>query len=146
MRRQISIQLKLSCTRYAASLRREPGAECNTRMKMTLEELRKQIDALDLQLVELLNKRARTVLKIGHLKAAYSMPVHEPAREKVVYANARAANKGPLPNIELTRIFERLIDVMRSLEMHESDVEKNAQAVAPGLATDAEASETGKKQ
>jgi chorismate mutase len=113
---------------------------------MTLEELRKQIDALDLQLVDLLNKRATTVLKIGHLKAAISMPVHEPAREKVVYANARAANNGPLPDIELTRIFERLIDVMRSLEMHESDVEKNAQAVAPGLATDAEAPETGKKQ
>jgi chorismate mutase len=113
---------------------------------MTLEELRKQIDALDLQMVELLNKRACTVLKIGHLKAAISMPVHEPAREKVVYANVRTANKGPLPDIELTRIFERLIDVMRSLEMHELEAEKNAQAVAPGLATDAEAPETGKKQ
>jgi len=113
---------------------------------MTLTELRTQIDALDLQLVDLLNKRACTVLKIGHLKAAISMPVHEPAREKVVYANARAANKGPLPDIELIRIFERLIDVMRSLEMHESDVEKNAQAVAPGIATDAETPETGKRQ
>jgi len=113
---------------------------------MTLDELRQQIDALDLQLVELLNRRATTVLEIGLLKAAHSMPVHEPAREKVVYANARAANNGPLPDIELTRIFERLIDVMRSLEMHESDMEKNAQAVAPGLATDAEAPETGKKQ
>jgi chorismate mutase len=114
--------------------------------EMTLEELRKQIDALDLQMVELLNKRACTVLKIGHLKAAISMPVHEPTREKVVYANVRAANKGPLPDIELTRIFERIIDVMRSLEMHELEAEKNAQAVAPGLATDAEAPETGKKQ
>jgi chorismate mutase len=74
------------------------------------------------------------------------MPVHEPAREMVVSANARAANKGPLPDIELTRIFERLIDVMRSLEMHESDIEKNAQAVAPGQGAGAETPETGKRQ
>jgi chorismate mutase len=112
---------------------------------MTLEELRKQIDVLDCQLVELLNERARTVLEIGHLKAAAALPVYEPAREKVVYSNVRAANKGPLPDIELTRVFERLIDVMRSLEMHESDLEKNAPAVAPGHATGAETPETGKK-
>jgi chorismate mutase len=113
---------------------------------MTLKELRTQIDALDLQLVDLLNKRATTVLKIGHLKAAHAMPVHEPAREKVVYANARAANHGPLPDIELIRIFERLIDVMRSLEMHESDMEMNAQANEPGQGVGAETPETGKKQ
>jgi chorismate mutase len=113
---------------------------------MTLEELRKQIDVLDRQLVELLSERARAVLRIGHLKIAASLPVHEPAREKVIYSNVRAANKGPLPDIELTRIFERLIDVMRSLEMHESELEKNAQALAPGRGTGAKAPETGNKQ
>ena len=50
---------------------------------MTLEELRDQIDALDRQLVELLSERARAALMIGHLKASTSLPVYEPAREKV---------------------------------------------------------------
>jgi hypothetical protein len=51
-----------------------------------------------------------------------------------------------LPDIELTRIFERLIDVMRSLEMHESELEKKALAAAQGQATGAQAPETGNKQ
>ena len=113
---------------------------------MTLEELRHQIDALDRQLVELLSERARAAQMIGHLKVATALPVYEPSREKVIYANVRAANKGPLPDIELTRIFERLIDVMRSLEMHESELEKKALAAAQGQATGVQAPETGNKQ
>jgi len=99
---------------------------------MTLEELRDQIDALDRQLVELLSERARAALMIGHLKVATSLPVYEPGREKVIYANVRAANKGPLPDIELTHIYERIIDVMRALQRDELASERNAQAVTSG--------------
>jgi chorismate mutase len=135
---------------------------------MTLEELRNRIDVLDRQLVELLNERARAALLIGHLKAATSLPVYEPAREKVIYNNVRANNKGPLPDIELTHIYERIIDVMRALQRNELASERHAQAIAAGRpvdpsaprATDAlrvdlghgtgaeqpEASETGKKK
>jgi chorismate mutase-like protein len=128
---------------------------------MTLEELRNQIDALDRQLVELLSERARAALRIGHLKAATSLPVYEPAREKVIYANVRAANKGPLPDIELTHIYERIIDVMRALQRDELASERNALAHAsgspvtglgrggddaPGHGTGAKTPETGNKQ
>jgi chorismate mutase len=99
---------------------------------MTLEELRDQIDVLDRQLVELLSERARAAQMVGHLKAATSLPVYEPAREKVVYANVRAVNKGPLPDIELTHIYERIIDVMRALQRNELASERNAQALASG--------------
>ena len=97
---------------------------------MTLEELRNRIDALDRQLVELLSERARAALMIGHLKAATSLPVYEPAREKTIYANVREANKGPLPDIELTHIYERIIDVMRALQKNELASERNALAHA----------------
>ncbi len=127
---------------------------------MTLEELRNRIDVLDRQLVELLNERARAALLIGHLKAATSLPVYEPAREKVIYSNVRANNKGPLPDIELTHIYERIIDVMRALQRNELASERHAQAIASGQGTGApqpqrqtpvagdpyEAPETGKKQ
>jgi chorismate mutase len=127
---------------------------------MTLEELRAQIDILDRKLVELLSERARAAQTIGHLKVATSLPVYEPAREKVIYANVRAANKGPLPDIELTHIYERIIDVMRSLQRDELASERNAQAdttgsPATGLGrggdpsghgAGAHAPETGKKQ
>jgi chorismate mutase len=127
---------------------------------MTLEELRDQIDVLDRQLVELLSERARAALMIGHLKVATSLPVYEPAREKIIYANVRAANKGPLPDIELTHIYERIIDVMRALQRNELASERNALANPSGLpateqdrggdssghGTGAQTPETGKKQ
>jgi chorismate mutase len=131
---------------------------------MTIEELRIRIDALDRQLVELLSERARAAQMIGYLKAATSLPVYEPNREKIIYGNVRAANKGPLPDIELTHIYERIIDVMRSLQRNELASQRNAQAAqsegeAAGHAAGAqspqqsrtagdpcEAPETGKKQ
>jgi chorismate mutase len=113
---------------------------------MTLEELRLQIDALDRQLVELLSERARAAQMIGHLKAATSLPVYEPTREKVIYANVRAANRGPLPDIELTHIYERIIDVMRALQSNELASERNAQARTPGQAAGGATPETGNKQ
>jgi chorismate mutase-like protein len=94
---------------------------------MTIEELRKRIDVLDRQLVELLSERARAALTIGHLKAATSLPVYEPNREKVIYRNICAANQGPLPDSELTHIYERIIDVMRSIQRDELASERNAQ-------------------
>jgi len=119
---------------------------------MTLEELRERIDVLDRQLVELLSERARAALMIGHLKVKTSLPVYEPAREKIIYANVRAANKGPLPDIELTHIYERIIDVMRALQRNELASERNALANAsgssspdlPGQGTGAATPETGK--
>jgi chorismate mutase len=108
---------------------------------MTIEELRIRIDELDRKLVELLSERARAAQMIGHLKAATSLPVYEPDREKIIYANVRAANQGPLPDIELTHIYERIIDVMRALQRNELASQRNAQAAqsvgALGHAADA---------
>ena len=61
--------------------------------------------------------------------------VYEPNREKIIYSNVRAANKGPLPDIELMHIYERIIDVMRALQRNELASERNAQAHAPGKRT-----------
>jgi chorismate mutase len=97
---------------------------------MTLEELRKQIDDLDRQLVVLLSQRAETALQAGRLKVATELPIYEPAREKTIYENVRQANQGPLPDLELVHIFERIIDVMRSLQKNELASQRNALAQA----------------
>jgi len=97
---------------------------------MTIEELRIRIDELDRKLVELLSERARAAQMIGRMKASTSLPVYEPERERVVYANVRAANEGPLADIELTHIYERIIDVMRALQRNELASQRNAQAAA----------------
>jgi hypothetical protein len=58
----------------------------------------------------------------------------------------RAANKGPLPDIELTHIYERIIDVMRALQRDELASERNAQAKESGHGIGASDAETGNKQ
>ena len=49
-----------------------------------LEQLRVQIDALDHQLVDLLNARAKVVVEIGKVKQRRNEPIYAPEREKEV--------------------------------------------------------------
>jgi chorismate mutase len=83
---------------------------------MDIADWRKRIDELDLQIVALISARAQAAQEIGKLKRSIAMPVYEPNRERVIFENVRAANPGPLPDIELTHIYERIIDVMRALQ------------------------------
>jgi len=86
---------------------------------MDIEGWRKKIDELDAKLVALLSERARAAVEIGKLKRNTSMPVYEPDRERVVFENVQAANRGPLPGRDLVRIYERIIDVMRNIQKEE---------------------------
>jgi chorismate mutase-like protein len=81
-----------------------------------LAECRKNIDRIDMQLIALLNERARVAEIIGEVKRGQSMPVYEPKREDQVYKNIIENNHGPLPADAVRRIFERVIDEMRNLQ------------------------------
>ena len=78
-----------------------------------------KIDELDRQIVALISERAVAAQAIGKLKRTTSLPVYEPNRERVIFENVRAANRGPLPDMELMHIYERIIDVMRALQRNE---------------------------
>ncbi len=78
--------------------------------------LRKQIDAIDEQLVRLLNERSSFALAIGRLKEHAREPIYQPAREAEVLAHVRTINTGPLDDAAMTRLFERVIDEARRLE------------------------------
>jgi chorismate mutase len=86
---------------------------------MEIEDWRRKIDELDRQIVALLSERAHAAQAIGKLKRSTALPVYEPNRERVIFENVRAANRGPLPDIELTHVYERIIDVMRALQRDE---------------------------
>jgi chorismate mutase len=81
-----------------------------------IEALRRRIDAIDAQLVSLLNQRAACALDVGRLKEAAGLPVYQPDREADVLERVRQANNGPLDAAALTRLFERIIDEARRLE------------------------------
>lgn len=86
---------------------------------MDIADWRRKIDEIDRQIVALLNQRAAVAHEIGKLKRSTDLPVYEPSRERVIFENVRAANEGPLPDIELKHIYERIIDVMRALQKDE---------------------------
>jgi chorismate mutase-like protein len=81
-----------------------------------LEEYRVAIDALDLRLLELLNDRTRVVENIGRVKRAAKLPIYEPKREDQVFENVTTHNRGPLTPEAVKRIFERIIDEMRTIQ------------------------------
>ena len=81
-----------------------------------MDHCRKQIDALDEKLVELLNARAAHALEIGRLKDSVGLETYQPQREIAVLEQARSANRGPLDAGAITRLFERIIDENRRLE------------------------------
>ena len=81
-----------------------------------LEKFRQEIDAIDLELLALLTRRTRVVERIGQVKESVDLPVYEPKRENAVFRNVTENNTGPLDGDALQRIFERIIDEMRSLQ------------------------------
>jgi len=81
-----------------------------------LAECRRQIDLVDLKILALLNERTAIVHEIGRIKQALALPVYEPKREEQVFENITANNHGPLTGDALKRIFERIIDEMRTIQ------------------------------
>jgi chorismate mutase len=81
-----------------------------------IARLRDRIDELDRQLVALLSDRARCALAIGTFKERAGLPIYQPLREAEVLRNVRAANRGPLDDDAIVRLFERIVDEARRLE------------------------------
>ena len=86
---------------------------------MDIEGWRRKIDELDRQLVRLINERAECAHEIGKLKRNSAMPIYEPDREKIIFQNIARANQGPLSDVQLRQVYERLVDVMRQLQRDE---------------------------
>ena len=86
---------------------------------MDIAEWRLKIDDLDRKLVALINERARCADEIGKLKRNSSLPVYEPDRERIIFENIQRENRGPLTEVQLRQIYERLVDVMRQIQRDE---------------------------
>lgn len=92
-----------------------------------LDGCRDRIDELDRRLVELLNERTRIVEELGELKEQLGMGIYEPRREDEVFSNVLSANRGPLPPDALRRLFERIVDEMRTLQRLNREARKARQ-------------------
>ena len=83
-------------------------------MSGDIDKLRAEIDALDTELVELLQRRARLAQRIGALKGG--APAYRPEREAGVLRRVAAQAGAPLPAAALARVFREVISACRGLE------------------------------
>lgn len=83
---------------------------------VNLKVLRGQIDKFDLQLLELLNKRAAIASQIGKVKSEQGGDVFSASREQEVLTNILDANDGPLAEVSLRAIFRELISGSRAIQ------------------------------
>lgn len=82
----------------------------------SLESLRSEIDALDAQMVELLNRRAELARTIGALKGRDDRPYFTPERERAVFERLARLNEGPLLPDQLRSIYREIVSAARALE------------------------------
>ena len=81
-----------------------------------LQGLRLQIDAVDRELLALLNRRASLSLEVGRVKANTSGPVFRPQRERQILDNLASENSGPLPEEHLRSIWHEIFASSRTLQ------------------------------
>jgi chorismate mutase / prephenate dehydratase len=86
-----------------------------------LAHLRTQIDAVDQELVALLQKRAQLACDVGEVKKLIDAPVYRPERESQILSafampESRAKHPGPLQPAALQAVFREVISACRELE------------------------------
>jgi chorismate mutase len=83
---------------------------------LNLEDLRREIDAVDRKILELVRERVELVMKVGEYKRERKMPVYDPARESEMLERLSNAAVPPLDGHTIRRVFERLVDESRRIE------------------------------
>ncbi|MGB6009151.1 prephenate dehydratase [Castellaniella sp.] len=87
-------------------------------LQASLEPLRARIDALDEQILVLLNQRAQAALQVGDVKKRFDAagPVLKPEREALIIRRLQTINGGPLPESAVAAIWGQVISACRGLE------------------------------
>lgn len=83
---------------------------------MSIEDCRAEIDAIDNELLRLLNERARLALLVGESKRAAGLALCDRDREREVLERACTSNHGPLDERAVTNLFRLIIAESRRMQ------------------------------
>ena len=83
---------------------------------MTIEDWRVEIDKIDAELLRLLNARAEISLRVGESKRVAGLSVCDRGREREVIERAQRANREPLDDGAVERLFRAVIRESRRLQ------------------------------
>ena len=85
-------------------------------MSRALADLRVDIDALDQEILALLNRRALVAEEVGEVKKREGTPFFRPDRVASVIARIQAANQGPLKAQHIAAVWNEIMSACLSLE------------------------------
>lgn len=85
-------------------------------MARTLPELRIAIDAVDRELLDLLNRRAGLAHEVGEIKRDEGSTVFRPEREAQVISGLQQVNAGPLKHDSVAHVWREIMSACRALE------------------------------
>lgn len=88
---------------------------------MTIEDWRNEINALDEELLRLLNRRARLASTIGESKMASGLSLCDHTREREVIERMCAANEGPLDDRAIVELFRAVIHESRRIQSRNAE-------------------------
>lgn len=81
-----------------------------------IENPRTEIDAIDSEILRLLNRRAEIALRVGAVKAEKDASMVDPNRESEVLSRLTSENPGPFDSTSIENIFQRIIDESLALQ------------------------------
>ncbi len=84
---------------------------------MKLEDCRKKIDAIDADIVELLNKRAEIVKEVGRLKMKAGLPIVDLERENQILRLVCHGSGGGLDDDSVVKIYRQIIKESRQIQV-----------------------------
>lgn len=85
----------------------------------TIKDFRNQIDKVDNEILELLNKRMDFVKEIGNLKQTSGTSIYRPEREKDILNRLKKLSNGYVNDLAIEAIFAEIFAVSRNLEFPE---------------------------
>jgi 3-deoxy-7-phosphoheptulonate synthase / chorismate mutase len=100
-----------------------------------LQELRSQVDVINLQILELLNKRASIAADIGKVQAQLGTSFYDPQREAFMLEQLERNNKGPFSNETIKALFREIFRASMALEEKEARAKILVQRKSPDQST-----------
>lgn len=82
----------------------------------SLDELRVKIDAIDVELLRLLNERAKVAKDIGAIKSREGLPIYSPEREDRVIRSLIDRSEGPLTPEAIRAIYCEIMSAALAVE------------------------------
>ncbi|WP_018968721.1 prephenate dehydratase [Rubritalea marina] len=83
---------------------------------MPLDDIRKRIDAIDTQLIDLMNQRAECVHIVGEIKKKEGLQIYAPEREEALLRKLVAMSEGRLPEKSIRAIYREIMSAALALE------------------------------